>query len=262
MSTFSPEQESSERLPDHTESEPAAAGAFPQQRAFVRKGFAWDSAAAYLFDIDGTLLNSRDAVHYFAFRNAIREVLGIDAVIDGVPVHGNTDIGILRAVLRRAGLADDAIRASLPAIIERMCGQVESNRDQLNPELCPSIVELLAHLQQRGKILGVVSGNLEPVGWLKLEKAGLKPLFSFASFSHPRELRVEIFRHGLSLAREELGPEADVFIVGDTPSDIEAARATRTPVIALATGIYTFADLMDCGPDACMASATDLLQLK
>ena len=230
-----------------------------EQRAFVRPGFAWESAAAYLFDIDGTLLNSRDAVHYFAFRNAIREVLGIEAVIDGVPVHGNTDMGILRAVLRRAGLADDAINASLPAIIERMCREVESNREHLNPELCPSVVELLTHLQQKGKVLGVVSGNLESVGWLKLEKVGLKPLFSFAAFSNPRELRAEIFRHGLSLAQEELGEEGAVFIVGDTPSDIEAARATRTPVIALATGIYTFGDLMACGPDACMACATDLL---
>lgn len=233
-----------------------------EQRAFVRPGFAWDSAAAYLFDIDGTLLNSRDAVHYFAFRNAMRDVLGIEAGIDGIPVHGNTDIGILRAVLRRAGLRDDAINASLPAIIGRMCREVESNRCQLNPELCPSITELLTHLQQRGKVLGVVSGNLEAVGWLKLEKAGLKPLFSLASFSYPRELRVEIFRHGLSLAQEQLGHDGAVFIVGDTPSDIEAARATSTPVIALATGIYSFGDLMACGPDACMACATDLLELK
>lgn len=225
----------------------------------MRPGFAWESAAAYLFDIDGTLLNSRDAVHYFAFRNAMREVLGIEAVIDGVPIHGNTDIGILRAVLRREGLSDEAINASLPAIIERMCREVESNRQQLNPELCPSIPELLRHLRQQGKILGVVSGNLEPVGLLKLEKAGLKPLFSFASFSHPRELRVDVFRHGLSLARQQLGQDGVIFIVGDTPSDIEAARARNTPVIALATGIYSSKDLMACGPDACFECATDLL---
>lgn len=189
----------------------------------------------------------------------MREVLGIEAVIDGVPIHGNTDIGILRAVLRREGLSDEAINASLPAIIERMCREVESNRQQLNPELCPSIPELLRHLRQQGKILGVVSGNLEPVGLLKLEKAGLKPLFSFASFSHPRELRVDVFRHGLSLARQQLGQDGVIFIVGDTPSDIEAARATNTPVIALATGIYSSKDLMACGPDACFECATDLL---
>src|ERR1043166_4408679 len=59
------------------------------QKVFVRAGFQWDAADAYLFDIDGTLLNSRDAVHYFSFRNAVRQVLGVEVGIDGVPVLGN-----------------------------------------------------------------------------------------------------------------------------------------------------------------------------
>lgn len=233
-----------------------------EQRAFVRPGFEWQSAAAYLFDIDGTLLNSRDAVHYFAFRNAMREVLDLNASIEGVPVHGNTDIGILRAVLRREGLSDAAIDDSLPEIIGRMCAEVQRNHEQLDPELCPSILQLLKRLHESGKVLGVVSGNLETIGWLKLEKAGLKPMFSFASFSGERELRVDIFRHGLKQAREIVGEEETMFFVGDTPSDIEAARATGTPVIALATGIYSFGDLLACRPDACLACATDLLELK
>ncbi|HZD94070.1 MAG TPA: hypothetical protein VE133_07435, partial [Candidatus Sulfotelmatobacter sp.] len=78
-------------------------------QAFVRHGFRWDAADAYLFDIDGTLLNSRDAVHYFSFLNASRAVLGREVSLDGLHVHGNTDPGILRAVLRRAGVQDDVI---------------------------------------------------------------------------------------------------------------------------------------------------------
>jgi phosphoglycolate phosphatase len=227
----------------------------------VGAGFQWDSADAYLFDIDGTLLNSRDAVHYFAFRNAMREVLGVQASIEGVPVHGNTDIGILRAVLRREGLNDSDIDANLPRIIDRMCAEVQRNREQLNPEVCPSIRELVTQLHTAGKLLGVVSGNLETIGSLKLEKADLKNFFTFAAFSNPRELRVDIFRHALQQVRERLGERAQTFIVGDTPSDIEAARATHAPVIALATGIYRFADLLACGPDACFACATDVLEL-
>lgn len=232
-----------------------------EKRAFVRPGFDWHAAAAYLFDIDGTLLNSRDAVHYFAFRNAMREVLGIEATIEGVPVHGNTDIGILRAVLRREGLDDAAIEDSLPGIIARMCAEVQRNHEQLSPELCPSILQLVTGLHGSGKVLGVVSGNLETIGWLKLEKAGLKSMFSFASFSYPRELRVDIFRHGLKQARSLVGAEGATFFVGDTPSDIEAARAIGTPVIALATGVYSFPDLLACGPDACLHCAADLLDL-
>src|SRR5206468_8674569 len=123
---------------------------FNGERAFVRPGFSWDSADAFLFDIDGTLLNSRDAVHYFAFRNAIRDVLGIEASIEGVPVHGNTDVGILRAVLQRAGLQDQDIDSRMPQIVARMCAEVQQNHAQLNPELCPSILELINYLQDRG----------------------------------------------------------------------------------------------------------------
>ena len=229
------------------------------ERAFVRPGFRWDSADAFLFDIDGTLLNSRDAVHYFAFRTAIRDVLGIEASIEGVPVHGNTDVGILRAVLQRAGLRDRAIDKHMPQIVARMCAEVQQNREQLNPELCPSVLDLINYLQGRGKLLGAASGNLETVGWLKLEKAGLKRMFAFASFSFPRELRAEIFQHGIELARERLGKEASVTVVGDTPSDIQSARAVGVPVIALATGIYSFAQLQAYDPDACFACGTDLL---
>jgi phosphoglycolate phosphatase len=228
-------------------------------RAFVRPGFRWDSADAFLFDIDGTLLNSRDAVHYFAFRTAIRDVLGIEASIEGVPVHGNTDVGILRAVLQRAGLRDRAIDKHMPQIVARMCTEVQQNRERLNPELCPSILELINHLQGRGKLLGAASGNLETVGWLKLEKAGLKPMFAFGSFSFPRGLRAEIFQHGIDLARELLGKQASMTVVGDTPSDIEAARTVGVPVIALATGIYSFAQLKAHDPDACFACGSDLL---
>jgi phosphoglycolate phosphatase len=228
---------------------------------FVRPGFLWDSADAFLFDIDGTLLNSRDVVHYFAFRNTIRNVLGIEASIEGVPVHGNTDVGILRAVLQRAGLNDAAIDTHMPQIVTQMCAEVQKNQAQLNPELCPSILELVAHLQGRDKLLGVASGNLETIAWLKLEKAGLRPMFAFGSFSFPRELRAEIFQHGIDLARRRLGELASVTVVGDTPSDIEAARAVGVPVIAIATGIYSFAQLQAHNPEACFACGTDLLAL-
>ncbi|MGC2696688.1 MAG: HAD family hydrolase [Candidatus Angelobacter sp.] len=228
-------------------------------KVFVRPGFRWDAADCYLFDIDGTLLNSRDAVHYFSFQHAMRKVLGLNLNIEGVPVHGNTDPGIVRAVLRRAGLNDAAIDTHMPQIVALMCAEVERTAEDLRPELCPSISELIAHLQARGKLLGAASGNLETIGWLKLEKAGLRRAFAFGSFSFPRESRADIFRHGIELARQRLGTQAVVAVVGDTPSDVEAARAVGAPVIALATGIFSFSDLMACAPDACFACGTDLL---
>ena len=192
----------------------------------------------------------------------MREVFGVDAKIDGVPVHGNTDIGILRAVLRRHGLSDPAIDAGVPRMIEYLCAEVQRNSDQMRPELCPSICELLSYLEVEDKLLGAASGNLEPVGWLKLEKAGIKERFKFGSFSFPLELRVDILRRGIEMARQHRGNAALVYIVGDTPADIEAAKAVSAPVIALATGIYSFEELMKFAPDACFGCGTDMLYYK
>lgn len=225
----------------------------------IRPGFRWETADAYLFDIDGTLLNCRDAVHFRAFHHAFQEVLGVAARLDGLLLHGNTDVGILRAALQREGLAQGLIDSRMHEIVGRMCAEVLRNREQLRPELCPSIPELVAWLKKQGKLLGAASGNLEPIGWVKLEKAKLNDAFSFASFAWPRETRAAIFRHGRALAQERLGRSASVYVIGDTPADIQAAKAAGLPVIVMATGIHSFAELQANDPDACCASARDLL---
>ncbi len=228
------------------------------------------SCDAYLFDIDGTLLNSRDGVHYHAFHHAVRDIYGIDSAIDGVPVHGNTDIGILRAVAKRAGLTDAHFEAALPQVLQHMCDEVSLKHDELRPELCPAVRDLLAALRHSGKLMGIVSGNLEAIGWLKLRAAGIADYFSFGSFSGhiatgngdgfvTTELRTEIFRTGIREARTRLGDCASVCIVGDTPSDIAAARDLQIPIIAVATGIFTLDQLREHGPDACFSCCTDLL---
>src|SRR5512140_1238031 len=104
--------------------------------------FDFFAADAYLFDIDGTLLNTRDAIHYYAFRNALKQIYGFDATIDGVPVHGNTDIGILRAVCRLQGLTDADFEQQLPNINRIMSAEVLARQAELRADLCPSIFDL------------------------------------------------------------------------------------------------------------------------
>jgi len=89
--------------------------------------FDWRAADAYLFDIDGTLLNTRDGVHYYSFRNVLKNIFGIDASLEGVPVHGNTDVGILRAVIRRAGISDTSFEEKLPLIVQQMSDKLKAS---------------------------------------------------------------------------------------------------------------------------------------
>jgi phosphoglycolate phosphatase len=223
-------------------------------------GFRWRDFDAYLFDIDGTLLNSRDAVHYNAFHSAIRTLLGCEARIDNVPVHGNTDIGILKAVTQAGKIPESALTAKRSEILQHMCEEVERNAADLRPELCPAIAAILQQLQSAGKLMAIVSGNLEPIGWRKLEAAGIRDYFAFGSFSDRNDTRVEIFQWGAAEARNRLGQHARVCFIGDTPSDISAARALNIPIVAVATGIYPLAELNQLGADACIACMEELLQ--
>jgi phosphoglycolate phosphatase-like HAD superfamily hydrolase len=224
-----------------------------------RPSFQWSAADAYLFDIDGTLLNTRDGVHYFAFRNAVRNIFGVEGSIDGVPVHGNTDLGILRAVLRRQGFPDVEFERKLPSLMAHMCQEVQRNAGDIRVELCPSVADLLRSLHAAGKLLGIVSGNLKPIGWAKIEAAGLRSYFAFGEFSDRNEQREHIFRHGVQEVHRRLGDSASIIIIGDTPSDVLAARRIGVPIVAVATGIFSAVELAELGPDLCVASCAELL---
>jgi phosphoglycolate phosphatase-like HAD superfamily hydrolase len=238
--------------------------------------FDWQNFDAYLFDIDGTLLNSDDAVHYNAFRLALSAIFGVESRLDNIPVHGNTDIGILRAAVSLAGKQAE-FESKLAPAMDLIRRQVETNKKHLRPRLCPAIAQLLQRLRSRGKIIGVVTGNLESVGRAKLHAASLDRYFSFGAFCDRCETRSEIFRLGVQQASDTLSnsqspasaasPEKRhrskninaICIVGDTPADIAAARANQVPIIAVATGIYSYADLSRHHPDLCLHSCEELL---
>jgi phosphoglycolate phosphatase-like HAD superfamily hydrolase len=218
----------------------------------------WLAYDAYVFDIDGTLLNARDLVHYNSFQGALREIYSCDRDITEVPLHGNTDIGILRATTRLGGIPDDVFEDRLQEALSWMRSSTVKNAADLRVEVCPSIPSLLKILRERGKLLGVATGNLEQVGWPKLASAGLKEYFNFGCFSDRHELRADIFRCAATEVRRRLGPNATVCFVGDTPNDIAAARANGSAVIAIATGIHSHGVLQALGPDFCLRSCEDL----
>jgi phosphoglycolate phosphatase len=218
----------------------------------------WLSYDAYVFDIDGTLLNARDHVHYHSFQGALREIYGCDRDITEVPLQGNTDIGILRATTRLSGIEDNVFEERLQDALTWMRTSTAKKVADFRAEACPSIPAMLSLLRDRGKLLGVATGNLEEVGWPKLAAAGLKHYFQFGCFSDHHEQRADIFRNAAAEARRRLGQGATVCFVGDTPNDIDAARRNGCPVIAVATGVHRLETLQALSPDYCLRSCEDL----
>lgn len=230
-----------------------------ESRVQIEPGFAWDEQDAYLFDIDGTLLREPDRIHMDSFVPSVRRVTGVEITLDGVSVHGNTDTGILREACRQAGIPAEVLEPRFQAIMEAMCLSVDAQRERMRIVLMPGVEAVLAHLARRGALLGVATGNLEAVGWIKIEEAGLRQWFRFGGFSDRFPLRAELIADAARKARELAGAEARVCVVGDTPRDIEAARSNGLAVIAVATGNYSFETLLELKPDACAASLADLL---
>lgn len=217
-------------------------------------------ADAYIFDIDGTLLVTKDLVHWNALHRAMLEAYGIDTNIEGIPYHGKTDLSILRAALARAGVGDSEFEAGLPKALEVVCREVEANFGELAPKVCTGIAQLLQSLKASDKLIGVASGNLETVGWHKIEAAGLREFFTFGFFSDHHESRGEIFRNALEFATARLGSGARTCFIGDTPSDVQAAREVGAQILAVSTGTFSFEELSACSPDLCVSHCGQFFQ--
>ncbi len=231
----------------------------PPHRVHIVTGFHWDDQQAYLFDIDGTLLRSRDRIHYDSFFESVREVMGHDLDLSGVTLHGNTDPGILRDAFLQTTVEDSHWRVALEEVLERMRTTVAARRDRMELVRMPAIEETLRHLAARGAKLGVATGNLEAIGWVKIETVGLRHWFEFGGFSDDYVERADMIAHAAEKARAIAGPNATVCVVGDTEFDITAARANGLPTIAVATGNQSFEQLMQRKPEVCATSLQALL---
>jgi len=224
--------------------------------------FRWKEADAYLFDIDGTLLLSPDRTHRYALHRAMLDVFGVETTIDGIPYHGKTDPGILRAALQRLGIPDGTIDLKMGAALEVVRRDASEKADRIKPNVLPGIGDVLELLRRHGKLLGVTSGNLEVVGWLKINAAGLREFFDFGCFADDCELREQIFAKGMAEVRKRLGENASVCFVGDTPEDVRAAQKVGGRIIAVGTGIFKREDLQSHGPDHSVANCFDLLTMQ
>jgi phosphoglycolate phosphatase len=222
-------------------------------------GRSWDSFNAYLFDIDGTLINCADATHYFAFCQALRSLSGRELNLDGVTTHGNTDIGILRDALNHAGVDEEIWRPRTAEAIAQMGEFVSTRKHEVRAEVLPRVHELLTHLRLKGATIAVATGNLERIGLIKLERAGLWRYFDFGGWSDAHESRSDVFGAAIAQVRRLCGEQASICVLGDTPADISAAHDHGAPVIAVATGVYSYDQLKEEQPEMLIHSFAELM---
>lgn len=197
-----------------------------------------------LWDIDGTLINT-DRAGMHAWLQALEQ-------INGGPVNTRS--------MKLAGLTDRVIaRIS----IEQILGRPHS--DALAAELLDRYVQLLpAWLQRQSRgfvipgaraildqaretpeiALALLTGNIEAGGRLKLAHYGLLDYFEWGAFADGDVERRDIARRAAAIAADRYGDALEqIYVIGDTPHDIDCGKAIDARTIAVGTGYCPTSEL-------------------
>lgn len=218
----------------------------------------------FLFDIDGTLLDSRGAGKA-AFEAVLEDEFGIQNVVVNVPYAGRTDRAIVGDLFRLHGINDTA--ACWRRFLASYPSRLRETLPRYPGRVLPGVESLVGRLCQHGNVaVGLLTGNVRRGAYLKLAHYRLDSFFSFGGFGDRHVDRESVARDALSAAGRHLGaPPAgnQVVVVGDTPHDIRCGRAIGARTVAVATGGPVAATLAAESPDLLLdnlADAKPLLQ--
>jgi phosphoglycolate phosphatase-like HAD superfamily hydrolase len=215
-----------------------------------------------LFDIDGTLITSGGAGKA-ALEAGLVSAFGIDQPVGQVDFSGRTDRAIVRDLFRLHGIAESnanwqrlraAYLAHLPASLARSRGRI-----------LPGIAALLDHLRgRRDTAVGLLTGNIVDGARSKLAHFCLDHHFAFGGFGDDHFDRDAVARDALAAAHRHLNGSVELhrlWVIGDTPLDVQCARSIGARVAAVATGWHPLDELAAAEPDLVLADLADPMPL-
>lgn len=209
---------------------------------------------AALFDLDGTLIDSKKDIA--AAANAARLHLGMPAL----PLEKVTQyIGWGIEHLNRMSLeTDDPVRLAEGLEVLKAHYREHIVEQTL---VFPFVQELLEALQGRGVKMGLITNKPHEFTLLTLEKLGLAKFFQVALGAeatpnkkpHPEPLLVALQRLGAK--------PSEAVMIGDSPVDVQAARAAGMPVGVVAHGFVAREKLNEADPDWLVDSLKDFIEI-
>lgn len=218
-----------------------------------------------LFDIDGTLIHPH-GIGRAATREAMLEVFG---TVDGLDQHtfgGKTDWFTLSELLAHRGYTPDDIGLHISTYAESISRHMARLTANFSVEPCPGALQIITELYHCKQILlGLVTGNVAPSAPVKLQAAGFDPTwFPVGAFGneaiHRNDLPPLAIKRAEHYLKRSINPE-QVVIIGDTPADIECARAVGAVAVAVRTGFATKEELIAAQPDHMIDDLTSLFSV-
>jgi phosphoglycolate phosphatase-like HAD superfamily hydrolase len=200
------------------------------------------------WDIDGTLLSTGRA-GIFAWNDSARELSGRDFDLTSMRTAGMTDYQIAVKTLESLGL--ERTETNVERLLRRYEDLLPSALPKRQGRVLDNVREILEYLQaERPDVRSyLLTGNTRRGARAKLTYYDLFDFFPDGAFAEDTGERSGIASRALELARKA-GPvgEETIFVIGDTPHDIECAKAIGAKTIAVATGGYSVEELAPLKP--------------
>jgi phosphoglycolate phosphatase len=221
-----------------------------------------------LFDIDGTLIRGvRQHLNSFVYSwRKVYRVSDLDFDPQDAPewfAHdGKPDSQITFDVMRRHNIKDPLKRM-------RACNRVmgEFYRKNVHKEhlvLIPGARKAIVALHKKGFCLGLVTGNLEAIARCKLSRFSLNSYFPAGGFGEDALTRKGLIPLAVKRLEKKFlvkFADKDIFLIGDTPRDIAAAKANNVRCISVASGRFSRQRLKNRHPFAILPDLIDSKKL-
>jgi len=212
-----------------------------------------------LFDIDGTLMHSgRAGVR--GMNAAFLRLYGVTGALDQVSLAGRTDHAIVSDVLRGMGHTPhpNSIRVLREAYLEHLA--LEMSMPVPGAEVLPGVHEVLDMLAGRDDVaVGLLTGNFARGAEIKLGHFDLWSRFAFGAFGddHPNRRDLVPIAMAQAASAGAAVPVSRVVVIGDTPLDVDCARAHGARSVGVATGMFTRDQLVSAEADLVMDTLED-----
>ena len=222
-----------------------------------------------LFDIDGTLTTVTDkSIEYWKRRLAavFQDVfhIPINFELQIKNYNGMVDRKVLWKIAEELGISKEDFDAKFDEAKEVFHTYLREAVQDGKVEYFPikdaqRLVERLPDHQHIS--VGLVTGNVEKNGWLKLQSASLNRHFVVGGFGDTVVERVDLVKLAIQNASTHYGQEflsEEIIVIGDTVHDIVAARGANVFALGVATGHTDTREMLhEAGADLVVDSLLD-----
>ena len=205
-----------------------------------------------LFDIDGTLLSS-EGVGVRSIEEAGEAMFGKPFSLDGIPIGGRLDPLIWNDACVKHGIEHpetqhDEFRTTYSEILA-------SNLQSVAVSTFPGVLELLEACRSlEHTTCGIVTGNYEETGRMKLEAAGIDTeMFTANAWGTDGVIRDDL----PPVAMDQCVSCEPTFLIGDTIHDVTSGKHAGCHVIAVCTGSHDRDTLDSVYPDLLLDDLSD-----